>query len=146
MTSYCFTTDQKALLAEAGVRGWYQAILDFPGQKEQAERTVTAKCVLDELRAQVCCIPRDDTLYHLLVCGAWEAFYTTMPQTVDERLMAHLVLKVKPMETEEARAFLHRTFSDEGFGAQEVIDDLYARYQAAVASIRVSANQACDVL
>ena len=132
MATFCFLTDQKALLAEAGVRGWHAAILDYPQQKSEEEMKKAALLLPDELRSEVCHIPENDHVYGVLVVSTWAAFYMAMPQVVGERLMAHLIVKVKPMAASDARAFLHRIFSEDA-RAREVLDDLYTRYQTGLA-------------
>ena len=130
MATYCFETDQKALIAEAAVRAWHTALLDFPQWKGEEEIKEAARRIPDELRSEVSYLPENDFAYSVLMTNAWGAFYLTLPQIVSEREMVQLKARV----VAEGRDALRRAIADPGM--QEVLDDLYARFQAFLPQIR----------
>jgi len=124
VTTFCFAERRLELWREACVRGWLQAVLDFPKLKSREDAIAFAQHTPDELRSQVCCVTSEFSYRHLVVYG-WEAAYRSV-KDLSEREIAFQKAILAPRPRDEALVIVQEGCSTDG--AKAVLDAAYAQY------------------
>lgn len=118
---------QYTLFAECAVRGWLQAVLDFPRFKSREECALPANYCAATLRGDVCCIT-DDVAYQSLVVSAWVNSYVAVRQASEKEVFI-MASVLKALPTDEALDVLRRGIKE--VESRSGIDAFYSRYLAA---------------
>jgi hypothetical protein len=102
MATYCMG-DPYTLFAECSIRGWLQAVLDFPHLKTREECALPAVACSNAMRLETCCITsaEDEKAYLVLVATAWVNSYLAINQA-SEREIVIMSSALKRLSTEDA--------------------------------------------
>ena len=121
MATYCFQ-DARELFTEAALRGFLEAVADFPHKKSEREQEAAERAVSDELRGEVCCID-DEARYQRLVERAWAGAYRATQETT-ERELAQLKMVLKCLGMEDSKALVRAHF------VEATVNEAYAQFVA----------------